>query len=95
MVLIRRIKGVTEAAYSPVTWFATEPEKQRMSFDDIPTIPAGNIYRGALVSGDRGERVLKELSDGGVITPVRTPTGRTLLTPADGRRLFEAITKAA
>ncbi len=66
-----------------------------MSFEDIPLIPAGNIYRAALVSGDRGERALKELAGVGAIAPTITPTGRTLLSPVDAKRVFEAIVKVA
>lgn len=66
-----------------------------MSFDDLPTIPAGNIFRAAMVSGDRGERVLKALADAQAINPTVTPTGRTLLTPIDGRRVYDAIVQAA
>jgi hypothetical protein len=66
-----------------------------MSFDEIPTIPAGNVYRAAMVSGDRGERVLRALTDDGTIKPVVTPTGRTLLSPRDGKSVYDAIVRAA
>jgi hypothetical protein len=66
-----------------------------MSFDDLATIPDSNIYRAAVVSGPRGKFVLNELKKAGAIRPVTTPTGRALLTPADGRRLYEEIVKAA
>lgn len=66
-----------------------------MSFEDLATIPANNIYRAALVSGPRGERVLNELRAAHAIKPVTTPTGRELLTPADGKRLYDAIVQAA
>jgi hypothetical protein len=66
-----------------------------MNFDELPLIPAGNVYRAARVSGDCGERKLEALTKSGAIKPVVTPTGRTLLSPRDGKRVFEAITKAA
>jgi hypothetical protein len=62
-----------------------------MSFDELPVIPDGNVYRVAMVSRDCGEREMHRLAAIGEIQPVRTPTGRTLLTPADGRRLFESL----
>lgn len=66
-----------------------------MSFDDLPVILATNIYREARVSKDGGEAVVKRLAEASAIRPVKTPTGRTLLTIADGRRVYDAITKAA
>jgi hypothetical protein len=66
-----------------------------MNFESIPMILSGNLYRAAHVSATRGDRKLKELAACGAIQPVKTPTGRTLLTPADGRRVYEAITQAA
>lgn len=62
-----------------------------MNFDEIPTIPVSNIYRAAHVSGTRGEKALNRLVDERLIRPMRTPTGRVLLTPSDGRAVFEAL----
>lgn len=64
-----------------------------MSFDELPVIPDGNLYRAAMVSRDCGEREMQRLAAAGAIQPVRTPTGRTLLTPADGRRVFESLSR--
>jgi hypothetical protein len=66
-----------------------------MSFDEIPTIPTANVYRAAHVSATRGDRELKRLSDEGLVKPMRTPTGRVLLSPADGKTVFETLTQAA
>lgn len=66
-----------------------------MSFDELLLISPRNLFREARVSDDCGERVLNELRAARAINPVTTPTGRKLLTPADGKRLFEAITKVA
>jgi hypothetical protein len=64
-------------------------------FDATPLILTGNLYRAANVSATRGDRALQELVAVGAVRPVRTPTGRVLLSPADGKRVFAAITKAA
>ena len=66
-----------------------------MNFDELPTIPAGHLFRAAMVSEPRGERAIRELTAAGAIKPMRTPTGRVLLSPADGRRVFDAIVRAA
>ena len=62
-----------------------------LTFENTPMIATAPLYRAALVSGDRGERVLRELVAAGAVRPVVTPTGRVLLTPTDGKRVFEAI----
>lgn len=62
-----------------------------MDYENQPLIPPGNIWREARVSEDKGGAALKKLEEEGVVHPTRTPTRRTLLTPADGRRLWEAL----
>lgn len=66
-----------------------------MSFDEIPVIPVANIYRAAMVSTTRGDRVLRELYAQQKVTPIKTPTGRIVLSPTDGRTVYEALTRAA
>jgi len=62
-----------------------------MNFQDAPLIPAGNIFRERRVSREKGEAVVAELARAGTIQPERTSTGRVLLTPRDGRILFDAL----
>lgn len=66
-----------------------------MNFYEIPSIPAGNVFRAAMVSSTRGERVVNKLADEQRITPVRTPTGRILLSPTDGARVYETLVQGA
>lgn len=66
-----------------------------MDFDAIPMIPSVAIYKAANVSPTRGDRKVRELEAAGIVKPVRTPTGRIVFTPPDGRRVFEAIVRAA
>lgn len=66
-----------------------------MSFEEIPTIPTGNVYKAAHVSATRGDRELKRLSDEGLVRPMRTPTGRVLLSPADGKTVYETLVQGA
>ena len=62
-----------------------------MTFDQIPIIPAGNIYRAAHVSSTRGDRELRRLAAERVINPMKTPTGRVLLTPPDGKAVYDRL----
>lgn len=68
-----------------------ERRKVVMSFDQMPIIPASNVFRAAMVSAERGNRAVKELIESRAIEPTITPTGRWLFTLADGRRVFEKI----
>ncbi len=64
-------------------------------FEELAIIPARNVFGAARVSTGKGELELRALVENGTVRPVRTPTGRTLLTPADGRIVYEALTQAA
>lgn len=59
--------------------------------DVIPVINATAVFRAAVVSEGCGRRTLRELAEQGRIHPVRTPTGRTMLSPVDGRLVFDVI----
>jgi hypothetical protein len=62
-----------------------------VNFDQLPLIPDVNIFRAAMVSPETGSREVQKLVARGTIKPFRTPAGRTLLTTADGRRIFESL----
>jgi hypothetical protein len=49
------------------------------------------VYAARHVSKDHGRRRLAELEAQNVIQPLRTPTGRTLLSFADAERLAAAL----
>lgn len=49
------------------------------------------VYEVASVSRDYGRACLKSLEDRGVVNPLRTPTGRCLLSAADAERLAENL----
>lgn len=66
-----------------------------MNFLELPLIPAQNVYREAKVSIGKGERELARLVEQGAVKPLRTPTGRVLLSANDGRIVFERLTAAA
>ena len=61
-------------------------------FDDLPIVPAGNVFRSALISPERGGRVLEALTKAHEIDPTETGTGRRVLTPRDARVLYLALT---
>lgn len=62
------------------------------NFDDLPLIPHIQIIRAGGVSDTYGNRRLQECIDAGIVKwPCRTVTGRTLLTPPDGRSFYEAL----
>lgn len=65
-----------------------------MNFDEVPVIPTPPLFRAAKVSNDMGQRVLSDLEQRGEVHPDRTPSGRILLTPRDGRAVFNAIRKS-
>lgn len=62
-----------------------------MEFKDCPVIPATNVYREARVSPTRGNSVVGRLREQGLIETPPTPTKRTILTPAEAQRLYEAL----
>ena len=49
------------------------------------------IYEAASVSKDHGRACLKVLEVRGVVNPLRTPTGRCLLSVADAELLAENL----
>ena len=62
------------------------------NFDDLPLIPHTHIIRAGGVSDTYGNRRLRECIDAGIVKrPCRTITGRTLLTPPDGRSFYQAL----
>ena len=64
-------------------------------FDKLALIPHTHVIRAGGVSGTYGNRRLQECIDAGIVKrPWKTVTGRTLLTPSDGRSFYEALTSA-
>jgi len=62
-------------------------------FDELALIPHTHIIRAGGVSETYGNRRLQECIDNGIVrSPRKTITGRTLLTPNDGRSFYEALT---
>ena len=64
-----------------------------MSYSDTALILTTTLFRAAMVSSTRGNRVMNILREKGEISPVKTPTGRELLTPADGETVFIALAR--
>lgn len=62
-----------------------------IQFDSLPSVHAAQVFRLAMVSDGAGRRAMRELADSGCIAPMRTPTGRVILTAADARLLFESM----
>ena len=63
-----------------------------LDFNDLALIPHTQIIRAGGVSVTFGNRRLKECIDAGIVKrPCRTITGRTLLTPPDGRSFYQAL----
>ena len=60
-------------------------------FSDYATIPAPAIYRAALVSSTRGDRVVEELRNEGTISLENTPTGRKIFRPRDAEIVFDVL----
>lgn len=62
------------------------------NFDDLALIPHTHIIRAGGVSATYGNRRLRECIEAGIVKrPCRTITGRTLLTPQDGRSFYQAL----
>ena len=62
------------------------------NFDELALIPHTHIIRAGGVSDTYGNRRLQECVDAGIVKrPCRTVTGRTLLTPPDGRSFYQAL----
>jgi hypothetical protein len=62
-----------------------------IAFESAALITDRALYRAAFVSKEAGEREVRRLTAAGVIAPLKTPTGRTLFTCDDGRRVFESL----
>ncbi len=62
------------------------------NFDDLALIPHTQIIRAGGVSDTYGNRRLQKCIDEGLVKrPSRTVTGRTDLTPSDGRAFYQAL----
>jgi hypothetical protein len=75
-------------------YHAFRPKRREDFMTDFETtalVPDILIYRATLVSQERGQRELRLLTQQGKIRPVRTPTGRTLLSIHDAKRIFESL----
>ncbi len=64
-----------------------------MTFDDAPLIPTTALFRAAMVSPTRGNKVLDRLCELGEISLTHTPTGRDFLSPRDGEKAFKALSE--
>lgn len=62
-----------------------------MKFQDTAVVPASVLYRAALVSPTRGDRIVSELRNMGRVRPVDTPTGRKIFTPPDAEIVFNEL----
>ena len=65
----------------------------QVSYSDTALILTTTLFRAAMVSSTRGNRVINSLREKGKISPVKTPTGRELLTPTDGETVFNALAR--
>jgi hypothetical protein len=65
-----------------------------MRFDEMPIIPANNIFREFRIGRQAGTTRLLDLAAENRITPVMTPTREILLTPRDGRVLVKALARS-
>ncbi len=70
-----------------------QQQSKNVKFADAPIIPATALYRAAMVSSTRGNRVIKRLRRDGLIAPTETPTNRIQLSPRDGAVVFDALTR--
>ncbi len=62
-----------------------------MNIKNAKIVPDLRIFQTANVSKERGRRRMQELKKRGVICPLRTPTGRHLLSFEDAERLARAL----
>jgi len=62
-----------------------------MKFQDTPVVPASVLYRAALVSPTRGDRIVSELRNTGRVNPIDTPTGRKVFTTSDAEIVFDEL----
>lgn len=62
-----------------------------MNFREQAIIPASILFRAALSSPTRGNRIVDELCRAGRIEPLATPTGRRVFTPHDGEIVFDEL----
>ena len=62
------------------------------NFNELALIPHTQVIRAVGVSDTYGNRRLQECIEAGIVKrPRLTPTGRTLLTPPDGRSFYQAL----
>ena len=66
-----------------------------MQFQESHLILASVLFREARVSQTRGNRVVRELVESGCIDPLKTPTGRHIFTPIEGKVVFETLVNEA
>ena len=62
-----------------------------MTFEDTPLINSAAIVRRAGATPYHGRKIIGKLTDAGAIKPVVTGTHRELLTPRDGKVLFNKL----
>lgn len=62
-----------------------------MNIRQAKIVPDLRVFAAANVSKERGRRRLSELQQEGLVQPLRTPTGRTLLSFEEAERLVAAL----
>ncbi|MCB1685953.1 MAG: hypothetical protein KDI31_15770 [Pseudomonadales bacterium] len=62
-----------------------------MNIRTAKIVPDLRVYALSNVSKEHGRRRLTELQAQGIVQPLRTPTGRTLLSFEDAERLAAAL----
>jgi hypothetical protein len=62
-----------------------------LSIRQAKIVPDLRVYSTENVSREHGRKRLKELQEQGLVKPLRTPTGRTLLSFEDAERLAAAL----
>lgn len=62
-----------------------------MDIREAKIVPDLRVFTALNISREHGRKRLKELEKQGIIDPLRTPTGRTLLSFEEAERLSAAI----
>lgn len=62
-----------------------------MNIKNAKIVPDLRIFQTANVSKEHGRKRMQELEKRGVISPLRTPTGRYLLSLEDAERLAHEL----
>ena len=62
-----------------------------MKLFDAKIIPDVRLYQAVGVRKETGRKLVKNLEAKGVVSPLRTPTGRTLLSFHDSSALLTAL----